>query len=165
MTNTAFATGTQNGSEVRSTNTTATVEYAHLTLLEKKANTTSYFRINQNIEYNYTVKNDGHVNLTGPVNITDDHINSGLPFSITDGLNVSESKSNTTNYPINQTDIDRGYITNSAFATGSYSNISINSSNKAVTILYSPLTLEKTPSPTAYSAAGQNITYSYKVIK
>ena len=163
VTNTAFATGTQNGSEVRSTNTTETVEYAHLTL-EKTASPTSYWRDQQNISYNYSVRNDGHVNLTGPVNITDDHINGGLPFSIkADGLNVSESKTNTTNYTINSSDITTGVVTNKAFATGTYRNISINSSNKAVTILYSPLTLEKTPSPTAYSAAGQNITYTYKV--
>ena len=135
--------------------------YAHLTL-EKTASPTNYNLTGQNITYTYKVTNDGDVNLQGPINVTDDHINGNILISQS-GLNVSESKTNISTYPITSNDINASYVTNSAFATGTYNGIDINSSSTTATAHYAPLKIEKTASPTFYSVAGQNITYTYKV--
>jgi len=83
-------------------------------------------------------------------------------------LITGQSVTGTANYTITQADINAGSVTNAAFATGTLGNntITSNTDNATVTstaIQGTALMLVKVPSPTIYSAVGQNITYTYIV--
>ena len=102
--------------------------------------------------------------LTGPIKVTDDHINGGIPFNVTaNGLGVLASVNGTVIYTIKQSDINAGFVTNNATATGIYNGYNINSNATTATVRYAHLKIVKTASPTTYSYVGQNVTYNYNV--
>ena len=78
--NAAFATGTFNGTEVNSTNVTATViaNQNPALLTVKIASPTTYSSVGQNITYTYNVTNTGNVIISGPINVTDDKMGTVL---------------------------------------------------------------------------------------
>ena len=132
--------------------------------ITKSVSPTTYSAVGQNITYTYTITNSGNVDLTGNITVAD---NKTGTFNITsNGLNVGKNVTGTANYTIHQSDIDAGYVTNSANATCSFSNELYTSKDitARINITQNPvLTLVKLASPTTYSSVGQNITYTYTV--
>ena len=51
-------------------------------IIVKTASPTIYSAADQNVTYTYNVTNNGSVPITGPITVTDDHINGGIPFEI-----------------------------------------------------------------------------------
>lgn len=82
------------------------------------ADSTTYNAKDQYIIYNYNVTNSGNVDIFGPINVTDNRINGGIPFTETGNPNLSPGTTGTVGigYRITQADIDTGSVTNSAYA-------------------------------------------------
>ncbi len=166
VTNEAFATGTFNGTEVNSTNVTATVTAIQSPALitVKIASPTSYSAVGQKITYNYTVTNSGNVFISGPITVTD-NITGVIQLS-NSGLSPGQNVTGTANYTITQADLDNGSVTNSAYATGTFNGTEVNSTNVTATVeaIQSPsLFTVKIASPENYSAVGDIITYTYNI--
>ncbi|AKB17558.1 hypothetical protein MSWHS_0695 [Methanosarcina sp. WWM596] len=166
VTNTAFVSGLFAGNFTNSTsvNATVTAEQNPELTIEKSAAPTNYSSVGENITYTYNVTNSGNVNITTPINVTDDKL--GV-IPLTSGILIpGQSESITWDYTITQSDLDSGLIANEAFATGIFNGTEINSTNvtATVTAIQIPeLTIEKSASPMNYSEVGQNITYTFNV--
>jgi len=93
---------------------------------------TTYNAIGQTITYTYTVTNSGNVNITAPINVIDNKIATS-PITIQSNGNLSPGNciSGTSTYIIAQSDLKTGYMTNQAFATGSFNQVTKNSINTA----------------------------------
>ncbi|MEV5570542.1 hypothetical protein AB0L06_10850 [Spirillospora sp. NPDC052269] len=134
--------------------------------IQKTADPTSFSAAGQNITYSYHVTNGGNVPLTN-VGVTDDL--NGLPpvTCATTTLNPGESTDCSAVYITTQADMDRGSIYNVATAHGTPPNgVPIESGPSEATVLAVPnpaLSLTKSADPPSFSAAGQDITYSYHV--
>jgi uncharacterized repeat protein (TIGR01451 family) len=167
VTNAAFASGIFNGTVINSASVTATVTAIQnpALLTVKVASPVTFSAAGQVITYNYIVSNFGNVGISGPISITDNK--TGTTQISSSGLAPGQNVIGTANYTIIQADIENGSVTNAAFATGTYNDTAINSTNATATVtaLQSPsLILVKIASPVTYVTAGQNITYSYFVI-
>ena len=136
--------------------------------LEKSANTSTYDHVGQVIEYTYVVTNTGKMDLRN-VKITDDHIQNGKPFgnfNLGEGDSKTYSTNSATSYRITQDDLTNGYVTNVAYATGTYKQKQVKSNEATVTIqaIRNPaLILKKTASSETYSSEEDSITYAYEV--
>jgi len=136
-------------------------------ILEKSASPASYDHAGQVITYTYKITcKDGCV--YGPIILKDNKI-SPAPVTINGYLKKGNSVVGTATYTVTQADLDRGYVTNKANATakssrnGSY-NVKSNNAFATVKAMQKPaLSLEKSADPATYTAAGQKITYAYKV--
>lgn len=121
------------------------------------------------IKYTYTVKNTGKVKINYPIYITDDHIDNGNPFKISENygsLSVGSKITYPRNYIVTQDDLTNGYVTNVAYATGTYNQKQVKSNEAKITIqaIRNPaLSLKKTASSGTYSSEGESITYTYEV--
>ena len=101
--------------------------------IDKSASPTNYSAVDQIITYTYNITNIGNMNVTAPISVTDNK---------TGTINVNEKSLiprqsilvNTT-YIITQADLDRGFVTNAAFATGNLRNntTTSNTDNETVT--------------------------------
>jgi uncharacterized repeat protein (TIGR01451 family) len=93
---------------------------------------TTYNTVGQTITYTYTVTNSGNVNITAPINVIDNKIaTSPITIQINGTLSPGNCISGTSTYTIAQSDVKTGYVTNQAFATGSFNQVTINSINTA----------------------------------
>jgi ELWxxDGT repeat protein len=127
----------------------------------------TYDTVGQVVSYAYVVTNTGTAPLTGPVTIADDKMTVLCPELTTIGnqngnLDGAESITCAAGYTITQADINAGSVTNTATASVG----GLNSNTVSTTIRVEEnrvLTLSVSASPTTYSAAGQNITYSYTI--
>lgn len=136
-------------------------------ILEKSASPASYDHAGQVITYTYKITcKDGCV--YGPIILKDNKI-SPAPVTINGYLKKGNNVVGTATYTVTQADLDRGYVTNKANATakssrnGSY-NVKSNNAFATVKAMQKPaLSLEKSADPATYTAAGQKITYAYKV--
>jgi uncharacterized repeat protein (TIGR01451 family) len=81
----------------------------------KSASPITYSTVGQTITYTYTVTNSGNVNIKGPINIIDSHINGPISIPNTD-LAPGQSITGTSNYSITQEDINSGSVTISVYA-------------------------------------------------
>jgi uncharacterized repeat protein (TIGR01451 family) len=97
--------------------------------LLKTAYPTTYSTVGENITYTYTVINTGDEDLTGNFTVTDDHISGPINIPNSD-LKHPESVSASVIYAITPTDLNNGYVTNSAYAT----NNDLKSNTNFVTI-------------------------------
>ena len=69
------------------------------------ASPTNYSIVGQNITYTYYVINSGNVNITGPINVTDNKIGT---FTISaSGLTPGQTVTGTANYTITRADLER----------------------------------------------------------
>ena len=166
VTNAAYATGTfgNNTTTSNTDNETVTAVQNPALLIDKSASPTNYSASGDLITYTYNVTNSGNVNITGPITVTDDKIGT---VNITSGnLIPSQSVLGNATYTITQADLDAGSVTNAAYATGTFGNntTTSNTDNETVTAVQNPaLLIDKSASPTNYSAAGDLITYTYNV--
>ena len=110
---------------------------------------------------------------TGPINVTDNRINGGIPFEISaTGLSIAQSVSGTATYTITQQDINNGSVTNLANATGSVFDsiflwlpVTSNNTNVTVLAIQNPtLKIENSVDPKVYFAVGDLLDYDYTVI-
>jgi uncharacterized repeat protein (TIGR01451 family) len=93
---------------------------------------TTYNAVGQTITYTYTVTNSGNVNITAPISVIDNKIaTSPITIQSNGTLSPGNCISGTATYTITQADLDAGYVTNQAFATGSFNQVTINSINTA----------------------------------
>ncbi len=170
---TATASGTPpTGPAVTSNPSTATVTATPAPLLGllKTANPSAVTAAGQSVTYSYLITNTGNTTVTG-VNVTDTVFSgTGTPPVITcpvTTLAPQESTTCTSSYTVTQPDINSGSVVNTATASAmppSGPAVSSNPSTAAVVAAPVPdLTLLKTANPSAVTAAGQTVTYSYLI--
>ena len=133
-------------------------------IIEKSADPTTYDHVGQVITYIYKITNSRKTTISGPIKVTDNK--TGI-INVTEGnLTSGQSVLGNSTYVITQKDIDTGFVTNSAFATGKVGNNTTNSEpdNETVIAVQLPaLLIKKSAVPANYSSVGQVITYSYNV--
>jgi ELWxxDGT repeat protein len=135
--------------------------------LTVQAQPNTYSTVDQVINYSFVVTNSGTSNLPGPVAITDNKMTVSCPPVNTvgnkdDNFNPAESLTCAGQYKITQADISNGSMTNASTVTvGGQSSNPVNTTIQAQ--LNKVLTLTVTPSPTTYTLAGQNITFTYVI--
>jgi YVTN family beta-propeller protein len=94
--------------------------YAALTIV-KSADPRTYDSVGQIIKYTYTVTNNGNLDISAPITVTDDKLgtisiqNSGI-------LNPGSSVTGTATYKITDADVNTDSKTNLAYAIGSFNN-------------------------------------------
>ena len=133
--------------------------------LVKTADANSYSATGIKITYSYKVTNTGNVTLTS-VGVTDPAPRLTAITCPTTTLAPAASETCTASVTTNQTDVDRGHITNTGTATGTPPTGPAVTAQSTVTVtgVQTPsIGLVKTASPTGFSAAGVLITYSYTV--
>jgi uncharacterized repeat protein (TIGR01451 family) len=89
--------------------------------LVKSANPRDDSTEGQTITYTYTVTNSGNVDISAPITVTDDKFGT-ISIQGSGILSPGSSAQNTYSYRITQADINNSYVTNSAFATGSFNS-------------------------------------------
>ncbi|MGB9929106.1 MAG: DUF7507 domain-containing protein [Methanosarcina sp.] len=166
ITNSAFATGKfgNNTTASNTDNETVISEQKPALLINKSADPAIYSAVGDIITYTYNISNIGNVNITGPLTVTDDKI--GTIQATNENLRPGQNILANATYIITQTDIDAGFVTNSALATGIFGNntTTSNTDNETVTPTQNPkLEVEKSGFPANYSFVGQIITYTYNV--
>lgn len=139
----ATAKSSRNGSyNVKSNNAFATVIAVKKPALslEKSADPTTYTAAEQTITYAYKVTNSGNVVISGPIRVTDDKLGTVLISS--SSLSPGQNVTGIATHKISQADIDRGYITNVAYATGKYcgKKVKSNTDTETVTLIKIPPT-------------------------
>jgi len=133
----------------------------------KTATPQTYSVVGEVISYSYQLTNNTNITLYEPYTIDDDksvdESCAGQPASMAPGASVTCTAS----YTITQADLDAGSVTNVASGTAQDAasagqTVTSNTDTETVTaVVTGSLGLEKTASPTTYSAAGDNISYSY----
>ena len=139
VTNSAFATGTNN--IVISNNTSVTVFAIQKPdmKIDKDVDPKTYFAVGDLIDYSFTVTNKGNVDIAGPITVTDSMFGSKQISSsgLAPGQSVTKGKS----YLITPQDIENGIMINSAFAAGSFNDKKVTSdSDKAIAKFFGPTT-------------------------
>jgi hypothetical protein len=120
-----------------------------------------YQTVGQQIEYKYTLVNNGGASLSGPFIITDSIV-TGItcinpPVTLV-SLGSFECKGT---YTITQADLNNGTVTNTATATAG-GTPSVNTATSTISATQQPkLTLSIKPAPEASSKVGAPITYEY----
>ncbi len=171
--NTATASGNPpTGPPVTSNASTATVLAASVLSLSlaKTAAPATVTSAGQTVTYSFLVANTGNTTLTGVGAADTAFSGTGTPPTITcpvTTLGPGGSTTCTGVYTVTQTDVDAGAITNTGTAFGTPPTgpaVTAPPSTATVTAAPAPaLSLLKTTSPTAVTAAGQTVTYSFSV--
>ena len=81
-------------------------------------------------------------------------------------LEPGHNVTGTSSYTITQRDLDNGFVTNSAFANGTFNgnNVTSNTDEETVTAeQYKQLLMVKIATPDTYDSVGDIITYNYNV--
>jgi len=131
--------------------------------IEKTADKGRFSEVGEVITYTYVVTNSGSIPIEGIVSVNDDilgEITSGTE-SIT--LQSGESFTVTATHTVSQEDLDRGFITNKAYAEVPEVVKSPTDSVTVKAVQNPQLTIEKTADRESFSDVGEVITYSYKV--
>jgi uncharacterized repeat protein (TIGR01451 family) len=169
VTNTATVSATTVGNEtVTSAPSSATVDALDATSslsLVKSTTTSAYGAAGETIAYNYVVTNTG-TTTENAVGVSDNLVPSVTCPDST--LAPGASETCTGSYTVTQADVDNGFVTNTATASGTngYDALST-SSPSSVTVMASEatssLSLTKSTTSTGYGSAGQGINYNYLV--
>jgi uncharacterized repeat protein (TIGR01451 family) len=136
----------------------------------KTASPTTVTATGQTVTYSFFVTNTGNVTLTG-VSVADTVFSgTGTAPVITCPVTTLAPATSTTctgTYAVTQADVDAGSISNTATASGTPpSGPPVTSPASTATVTaeaISSLSLLKTASPTTVTAAGQTVTYSFRV--
>ncbi len=89
---------------------------AMMTITKDITSGSTYAAVGDVVSYSYTITNSGNVMLAGPFTVVDDVIGT-LTDCAAGPLAPGESVTCTATYTIVQADLDRGYVTNYAYAT------------------------------------------------
>ncbi len=110
--NSAFATSgpTQSNTDIE----TALALQSPALSTTKSVRESTYYHAGELLHYTYVVTNTGNVTLAGPVTVTDDKTAVSCPPG---GLAPGAAMTCTATYTVTQADVDRGSVTNTAFAT------------------------------------------------
>jgi hypothetical protein len=131
--------------------------------LQKSASPTTYDLVGTVITYSYLVTNTGNVTIQGPITITDDKATVTCPSG---DLAAGATMACTATYTIIQSDMDNGFVTNTATACGTYKRDAVCSNQDQATVteeIIPGISITKTADPTSYSNIGDIISYSYDV--
>jgi uncharacterized repeat protein (TIGR01451 family) len=174
ISNTATASGTPPGATTPVTSPPSTVKVtappAPALALLKNASPTTVSAVGATITYSYSVTNTGNVTMTG-VFISDPHSGlSALTYTWPGAVGVlapHQQATATATYTVTQADLDAGAVLNTALASGvepSGGRVSSNPASATVTATQAPaLTIQKTANPTSVTAAGQTVTFGFKI--
>lgn len=126
----------------------------------KTALTTDYAAAGDVLSYEYTVRNNGNVTLTGTTNVEDDLI--GTIACFTGNLAPGMTVTCNADYAATQADVDAGFVTNVAFSqNGAVSSPVV---DETVNGTQTPgLTLLKVADQDSFAAVGDVLTYTYTV--
>jgi uncharacterized repeat protein (TIGR01451 family) len=166
-TNTATATGsfTDSVGNVETGSDTDVAKYfgaVPALTLTKSATPGTYDTVGQSITYNYTIKNTGNVDLSGPFSVNDNKATVSCTQPADGALSPNEEMTCTATYTVTQADLDASKVTNTATAT----NGTVTSNQATVTVYavaHPNLSLVKTATPATYDHVGQTVSYSYAV--
>ena len=128
---------------------------------------TSYNQQGQQISYNFVITNSSTTAFTGQVSVTDDKMSVACPGIDSAGdkdANLEQGESITCNsiYTITAADITAGSVTDNA--TASVGELNSNTASAVIRLAENKvLTITVTANPTIYTAANQQITYTYIV--
>lgn len=140
--------------------------------LEKTARggITSYTTAGEILTYDYVVRNIGSVDISN-ISVVDDKIGAvscsptSLPKTLSGGTAAEATCSAT--YEVTQEDIEAGTLTNIAEANGDPEFGSLGTLTDTVTLtgptLVPGVSLDKTANPAAFTAANQNINYTFTI--
>jgi uncharacterized repeat protein (TIGR01451 family) len=166
--NTATTTGTSpSGSTVSSISsvTIAAVQTPRIDLV-KSTDVSTFAAAGTLVTYHYAVTNAGNVTLD-PVVVSDPKTGlSAIDCNGVTALAPLQSETCTATYTTTQADVDAGDVTNTATATGTPPNGAAVTAVSSVTVpaVQGPaISIDKSASPTTFSAAGIVISYQYVV--
>jgi large repetitive protein len=167
LTNLAFATS----GTTSSPQTSATIPVGANPALEiiKTSTATNFNNVGDVVPYSFSVRNSGNATFTRPITVTDNKIGTiacwapiagDLTFTPTDAPVVCSG-----NYTVVQADIDRGFVTNQAFASTTYgaANIPVTSPPDDLTLnaVQNPgITVTKSAVTLPITAVNQTLTYT-----
>ncbi|MFF2008049.1 CARDB domain-containing protein [Streptomyces sp. NPDC058195] len=128
------------------------------------------FTVGQEITYFYEVVNTGNTTLDDIAIDETEFTGSGPKPDVScpeGSLPAGGSQTCTAAYTLTQQDIDQGTVANTAHATGTSADGEVTSNTGSVVLEGPParpgLSLEKSVSPASVDAAGQRVTYSFRV--
>jgi uncharacterized repeat protein (TIGR01451 family) len=139
--------------------------------IDKTSPATTFNSVGDVVAYEFKVRNSGNATFTRLINVTDDKIGTLACYTPSAGnptLIPLEEVTCAANYTVTQADIDRGFVTNQAFAATTYgaANVPVTSPPDSVTLnaVQNPeLTVTKTATTLPISAVGQVLTYTIRV--
>lgn len=120
------------------------------------------------VTYTYTIKNTGNVTLTGPFSVADDKIANVSCSGAAGSLDPGASTTCSASYTLKASDIQNREIVNNATASNTFtkqpSGTQVTITATASAIVYTPpIYLVVSPSALTATAAGQVITFTYKL--
>jgi uncharacterized repeat protein (TIGR01451 family) len=165
ITNTGTATGTAPSGATVEAESSATVDAVQSAAigLVKSADLPQFSSAGTTITYSYLVTNAGNVTLN-PVTVSDSVLGP-ITCPLT-RLSPGQNETCTATYHTTQADVDRGFVTNVATATGTPPSgpAVTKTATETVDAVQNPaIKIVKTASPTSFDAPGTVITYSYRV--
>ena len=131
--------------------------------VNKIAGNSDFTMVGDVLDYTYIVTNAGNVTLTQPISIEDDRIGTiSCPTLPAGGLLPNQTLTCTASDTVTQTDLDAGFVTNTATATdGTTTSLP---DDETVTGTQEPaMDIVKTANETGFSLAGDILTYDYVV--
>jgi uncharacterized repeat protein (TIGR01451 family) len=115
------------------------------------------------VTYTYTLTNNGNVTISSPYNISDNKISGvtcpGTPVQLDPGQSVICAKA----YQITAGDVSAGEVVNQATGSGTFNAATVTSNLATATVYTTRLYVTTLPSATTATAAGQIITYTYRI--
>ncbi|MGW1427183.1 DUF7507 domain-containing protein [Streptomyces sp. NPDC002431] len=128
------------------------------------------FTVGREITYFYEVINTGNTTVDDIAIDETEFTGSGPEPDVTcpgGALPAGASRTCTATYTLTQADIDRGTVENTAHATGTSAGDEVSSNTGSVVLEGPParpgLALQKSVNPASVDAAGQRVTYSFRV--
>ena len=132
-------------------------------VVSKSASPMTFSAVGDEIAYTITVTNSGNEEITD-ISVSDPLV--GLNTSIA-SLDLGESQVFDETYTITQEDLDRGFLTNTAAASGQDPDDDPVNGEGSVTVMgpvqQASLVVSKSASPMTFSAVGDEITYTITV--
>ena len=167
VTNNASATGTPAGGDLTDPTDSATAyatQSPALTLDKTITAGTPYSAVGDTISYQYLVTNTGNVTISG-ISVSDDTTDATPVCDVTT-LAPGAVATCTAVYTITQADLDAGFVTNNASATGTPAGGDLTDPTDSATAYATQtpaLALDKTSIDTTYAAVGDVLDYSFKL--
>jgi uncharacterized repeat protein (TIGR01451 family) len=155
----------------RDTSTVRFMQNPALTI-DKSASPATYDAVGQVISYHYLVTNTGNVTIGQPITINDDRTTDEACPAAPASLAPGETIMCTASYTTTQADLDHGFVTNVALATGKTPNradVTSPTDTETVTAVQHPsIALDKTGTldlgADSIANPGDMITYSFKIV-